>query len=73
MEERIISIIADIISADASEIKGSADANGLWDSLKRAEILFALEDEFDIFFEPDEIEYMSTVNRVIETVGKKIG
>lgn len=73
MEERIIELIADIINHSAEDVKAAADDQGLWDSLKRAEILFALEDEFDVMFEPEEIEYMSTVNKVTETIAKKLG
>lgn len=71
MEEKIYELIADILCKDVEELKSMADEKGLWDSLKRVEIMFALEEEFDIVFEPDEIVYMDTMNKIIETINKK--
>ena len=71
MEEKVVNLVADILEMDADEVKNEADNKELWDSLKRAELVFALEDEFEIFFEQEEIEYMNTVNRFIEVVGRK--
>ncbi len=71
MEERIYELVADILGKDIEELKSMADEKGLWDSLKRVEIMFALEEEFDIVFEADEIVYMDTMNKILETIGKK--
>lgn len=71
MENTVYSTIADILGMDEEEIKVRADENGLWDSLKRVELIFALEDELGIMFEPEDIEYMTTPNRIIEVVEKK--
>lgn len=71
MEEKIYSLVADILGKTADELKEVTDEKGVWDSLKRAEIVFALEDEFDIIFDSDEIVYMDTMTKVIETVIKK--
>ena len=65
MEERIYNLVADILGKSVDELKEVTDEKGVWDSLKRAEIVFALEDEFDILFEPDEIVYMDTINNEV--------
>lgn len=71
MEDRVLNLLAELLDIDVDRLKEEADTEGLWDSLKRAEIIFSLEEEFDIFFEQEDIVYMSTVNKIIETVEKK--
>lgn len=71
MEEKVINLVADILEMDAEAVNNELNNTELWDSLKRAELVFALEDEFEIFFEQEEIEYMNSVNKIIEVVGRK--
>ena len=42
-----------------------------WDSLKHIDIIFSIEDEFDIQFTPSEMSELSTIDMAIELVTEK--
>lgn len=49
------------------------DAQPDWDSLKHIELVFALEDAFDIRFEADEIGYLTDVRSILDRVARHGG
>ena len=55
MREEIIKIIAEVLKKDVSVIEAGLDDANTWDSLNRVEIMFAVEDEYGITFEEDEL------------------
>ncbi len=69
--ERVYDIVSNIIGKDAEYIKANEDKPGLWDSLKRVEIVFSLEEQFDIMLSPEEIAELNTVKSIIELVEKQ--
>ncbi len=71
MEEKTIEIISKITKLSAEELKNGCDEKNLWDSLKHMEVILALEEEFDITFENEEIAENKTVNLLIQTVKNK--
>lgn len=72
MEERIIEIIAQVIKNDKDYLTQHIEDQGLWDSLKLVEIVFALEDEFDIIFDENEIAEMKSIGKVCKYVSGKV-
>lgn len=71
MKEKVIGIIADVLGMSADEVNASYSDSSLWDSLKKVEIVFALEDEFGIMFEQEEIAEIKTPEGIVECVEKK--
>lgn len=71
MKESIINIISEILRIDKDEVLNNLDSSDIWDSLKRVEIVFAVEDELDIRFEEDELASMNTPQKLIETAERK--
>lgn len=71
MKEKVIGIIADVLGMSADEVSAAYSDSSLWDSLKKVEIVFALEDEFGIMFEQEEIAEMKTPESIVECVEKK--
>ena len=67
--------LADILEIDASGIsEGQSFADDLEaDSLDLAELVMALEDEFDITVEEDELEDIKTVGQALDMVTAKLG
>ena len=63
MKEKVIGIIADVLGMSADEVNAAYSDSNLWDSLKKVEIVFALEDE--------EIAEMKTPESIVECVEKK--
>ena len=60
IENRIKTVISSVLNISKSEIhnKTSSDTIKSWDSLKHMNIIVGLEEEFDIEFDTDEIEYL---------------
>ena len=72
MEKQIIEIISEILHLDEDMLKERMDDHTVWDSLQRVEILFAVEDEFDVQFTQDEIAEMATPEMLKEAVLRKV-
>lgn len=73
MKDKIIEIISKIAKKPAGDILSQSDQKGLWDSFAHLELVLALEEEFGIMLEPEEISEMVTPNLVIKTVEEKLG
>ena len=74
MEDRIRQIMADILNVAPEDIDGSTgmDNVGSWDSLKHLNLCLALEQEFGITLEVNEIESMLTYAEILEVMQRKI-
>jgi len=72
MSEQILQIISGIAKKSAESLEATKTEQGLWDSLLHVELIFALEAEFNIFFEPEDIALIDTPEKVIEVVLKKV-
>ena len=70
-KEQVYDIVSSIIGKDVEYIKANEDKPSLWDSLKRVEIVFSLEEQFDIMLSPEEIAELNTVKNIIELVEKQ--
>ena len=72
MKEKIMDVISEItgLSKDELEIKIDKDTPQ-WDSLTKVEIIMALEDEFDITFEENEMQNMRNVDNIFEIMAEK--
>ena len=71
MKENILKIMAEILKTDQEDLLAHFDERERWDSLARVEILFALEDEFEIQFSGEEIADLNTPQRLCEAVLRK--
>lgn len=76
MEEKVINLLEKIFNVN---LTGKAysditpDSIEYWDSVGHLNLIVALEEEFDIVFEPEEIEEMlDGFNSVISTLKKKV-
>lgn len=72
MEDKIIEIISSVSKIDKNELAEKKDAEKLWESITHVEVVVALEEEFDIMFEQDEIADMTTVSKIIDLVNSKV-
>ena len=57
MEDRIKKVMSDVLNIDVSLINNESSPDNIenWDSLKHMNLIIALEEEFDIEFNDDEI------------------
>ncbi|MBO5386267.1 hypothetical protein J6A64_08120 [bacterium] len=72
MEDKIIEIISSVSKIDKNELAEKKDVEKLWESITHVEVVVALEEEFDIMFEQDEIAEMTTVSKIIDLVNSKV-
>jgi acyl carrier protein len=74
LEERLRAIMADIFMIDISRIGDDASMKTIehWDSLSHINLISALEEEFGVEFEIDEIELMTDFTQVMETLAGKL-
>lgn len=74
MPERIVGIISQIfeIPAEALRPGSSPDDVETWDSLHHLNLVLALEQEFGIQFEPEEIEQLLSVELIVSLVEEKL-
>lgn len=71
MEDKILEIIIDILKISREKLLENFDNKEIWDSMSRVEILFALEEEFDVFFEEEELAVLITPKLLCEAaIGK---
>ena len=73
--ERFTALAVQVLSVDAAQVTREAKfADDLdADSLDLAELVMALEDEFDITVEEDELENIKTVGQAFDMVSAKLG
>mgnify|MGYP002519503084 CR=1 FL=1 len=71
MKETILEIMTDILKLDEEALLKDFDNWEIWDSLLRVEILFAIEEEFDIQFSEEELVALNTPKKLCEATLRK--
>ncbi len=72
MNESIIKFIGDFMNMSAEKLLEGLDRNDLWSSLLWMEIVFSLEEEFDIQFEESELGQLTTPRKLCQAAEQKI-
>lgn len=74
MNKRVFNLIANVlsVSADTITIDSSPDTVEKWDSLKHMNIIIALEQEFNVQFDEEQLAYLENVELIIESL-KELG
>ncbi|HVF56892.1 MAG TPA: acyl carrier protein [Pyrinomonadaceae bacterium] len=73
--ERVRAIVADVLEVSEARIDAASSAETIeaWDSLQHLNLILAIEQEFDAQFEPEEMERMSSVGRIVELLDARRG
>ena len=74
MEEVVKQVMADILDLDPNSIDESTtqDNTATWDSLNQINLLSALEQEFSVTFDAEELESMLSFTDIIEILDRKL-
>lgn len=72
MEDKIMDIISDVTKINKEELMDHKNEARPWDSLIHIELVFALEEEFGIAFEEDELKRLATTAGIIKCVEEKV-
>jgi acyl carrier protein len=65
--ERVRNIAADVLNTPPQQITSQSSPETIagWDSVQHLNLILALEEEFGIQFEPEEIEQMGSIERIL--------
>jgi acyl carrier protein len=74
IEEQVKQILADILDLDPNSIDGSTEKDHIasWDSLNHINLVVALEQEFRVSFDLNEIEGMLSFQDIVEILERKV-
>lgn len=70
MENEIIKIISQFLKSEVTISSSRSDFDA-WDSLRHVDIIFAIEEEFDIFFSEADLETLDDVQSFVAAVNKQ--
>ena len=72
--KKVARTMAVVIGIDQSEIKpdSSMDSIDKWDSLKHMKIIMALEQEFDVMFDDEDVVEMLSVPLILIAIREKV-
>lgn len=71
--ERVRAVAADVFDVPPARLDARASNETIesWDSLQHLNLVLALEQEFGVQFEPEEMERMTSVGRIVELLETK--
>ena len=74
VKEKVFEVIAEVCEVDKSEVtlESSVGDFPAWDSMGHLAILSAVEEAFDISFEPEEMMELEDVNDIVKAVEEKL-
>lgn len=72
-EKFVIELVAKVCRTTEENVRANMTNGGLWDSFGLVEIALGLEEKFDIFLEPEQIESFKTVEDVLGHLNDKVG
>ena len=72
MEEKVLEILKNVFELDTVDRTCSQTTCEKWDSMGQLNLVVELESEFDIAFEPEEIEEMKCFEDVVKILSNKI-
>ena len=72
MEEKVLEILKNLFELDTVDETCSQETCEKWDSMGQLNLVVELESEFDVSFEPDEIEKMNNYQNIITLLNSKL-
>lgn len=66
MKDKVYETMARALSLDAGELQEKMDDKDIWDSLTRVEVIFALEERFNVQYTEDELAAAVTPRSLCE-------
>lgn len=72
MKEQVIKIVSQVMGVPVEQLNETSSPGNIqnWDSLKHINLIFSLEEAFDVTFSDDEITEMLSVGAIIKTLQK---
>jgi acyl carrier protein len=72
--DRVRTIAADVLEIPAGKITPDSSPENIetWDSVHHLNLVLALEQEFNLQFEPEEIDQMKDIQHILDILGSKV-
>lgn len=72
--ERVRGIVADVLRVPTDRIsrQSSPETLATWDSVQHLNLILALEQEFTLQFEPEEMDEMSSIDHILAVIERKL-
>ena len=72
--ERVRGIAADVLQVPAPQLTMESSTENVesWDSVHHLNLVLALEQEFDLQFEPEEMDQMHSISHIINVLENKL-
>ena len=72
--DRVRTIAADVLEVPVAKITPATSPENLdtWDSVHHLNLVLALEQEFSLQFEPEEIDQMKDIQHILDILGSKV-
>lgn len=72
--DRVRGIAADVLEVPAAKVgpNSSPETIDTWDSVHHLNLVLALEQEFNMQFEPEEIDQMKDIQHILDILGSKV-
>ena len=72
MENKLQEIVAAILSVNRSEVNENSSSENIdtWDSLNHMNLIMAIEEEFEVTFEEEEIIEMTSIKALTDFLDK---
>jgi acyl carrier protein len=72
--ERVRGIAADVLHVPANLITQDSSTENVeaWDSVHHLNLVLALEQEFDLQFEPEEMDQMHSISHILQVLENKL-
>jgi len=72
--DRVRGIAADVLEVPAATIRSDSSPKNvaLWDSVRQLNLVLALEQEFGVQFEPQEIATMTDIENIVSILRRKL-
>lgn len=73
IDERLRIILADVLGLDAGAITDATAAGEVkaWDSVRHLQLVLAIEGEFDLAFDPEEIPTLTSAGAIQQALAAK--
>ena len=68
IKNKVLNIIFRISKISLDELEDNLKQDKLWDSMNHVEIILAIEDEFNICFDQDDLAQMLNAGKIIEYI-----
>ena len=72
--EKVRGIVADVLQVSPNQITPQSSTENMeaWDSVHHLNLILAFEQEFGVQFEPEEIDQMNNVGRILAVLEQKL-